>query len=165
MECLSKSRALYPDLPGFCFAALGDPKHEMHGAADTFRWAVIDLAYTVKMKDRAATVHALRRLADLHVILDDEDTALNLFHTALHGGTAMGIHRHRAECMVGIGDIMVRRGELIQAKEMWTSAHPLFVRSSRMKDATTVDERLKNLSDAQTNQADLLSAAQDTGSL
>jgi hypothetical protein len=45
--------------------------------------------------------------------------------------------------MVGIADILVRRGDLMQAKEMWAAACPLFVRSSRMKDAAAVQERLQ----------------------
>jgi hypothetical protein len=47
--------------------------------------------------------------------------------------------------MVGIGDIMVRRGDLVQAQEMWAGACPLFVGSSRMKDAIAVRECLKQL--------------------
>jgi hypothetical protein len=74
------------------------------------------------------------------------NTALYLFHAALHAGTQMDIHRLRAECMVGIGEIMLRRGDLIQAKRMWAVAHPLFVRSSRRKDAASIEKRLEKLS-------------------
>jgi uncharacterized protein (DUF1684 family) len=47
--------------------------------------------------------------------------------------------------MVGIGEIMLRRGNPMQATEMWGAAHPLFVRSSRMKDAAAVKNRLEML--------------------
>jgi hypothetical protein len=112
---------------------------------NTFRWAVIYLAFEQKMKDPVGTANALRRLADLCSILDEEETALNLFHAALEGGTAMDIHCLRAECMVGIGDIMIRRGDSAQAEEMWTTAHPLFLRASQMKDAAVVEKRLEQL--------------------
>jgi hypothetical protein len=146
LQCLTKSRGLYSSIQSFCLAALGDPKHGMHNATETLHWAVASLAFVQKMKQRVDTLNALRRLADVHSILTDDETALNLFHAALEGGTNIGIHRLRAECMVGIGDIMLRHNDLVQAKEMWTGAYPLFVRSSRMKDAAAVEERLRQLS-------------------
>jgi hypothetical protein len=145
VECFSRSGWVHRDLSGFCAAALGDPKHRLHGIMNTFRWAVIYLAFEQKMKDPVGTANALRRLADLCSILDEEETALNLFHAALEGGTAMDIHCLRAECMVGIGDIMIRRGDSAQAEEMWTTAHPLFLRASQMKDAAVVEKRLEQL--------------------
>jgi hypothetical protein len=71
----------------------------------------------------------------------------------------MDIHRLRAECMVGIGEIMLRRGDHVQAKRMWEAAHPLFVRSSRRKDAASIDERLETLS--QQNNSDSLLAIRE----
>ncbi|KAJ7813745.1 hypothetical protein B0H14DRAFT_3749275 [Mycena olivaceomarginata] len=133
VECLSKSLGVYPDIPLFCLAALSDPKHGMGSLLDTFRWAIVYLAFIQNPKDRIGTPHALRRLADLHAMLGDEDTALNLFHVALQAGTTMGIYRLRAEC-----------------KEMWTSAQPLFIRSSRMKDAAAVERRLEQLANLHT---------------
>ncbi|KAJ6523996.1 hypothetical protein B0H19DRAFT_1276691 [Mycena capillaripes] len=96
-------------------------------------------------------------------ILGEDETALNLFYAALEGGTAMDIHRLRAECMVGIGDIMIRSGDLVQAKEMWTGAHPLFVRSCQMKDAAAVDKRLERLSLAEKDPSYSLLHIWDTG--
>ncbi|KAJ6527116.1 hypothetical protein B0H19DRAFT_1275427 [Mycena capillaripes] len=149
-ECLSKSRGLYPDLPLYCLAALGDPTHKIYGTMNNFRWAVVYLGFVQKTKNPAGKLHALRCLADIYKSLDDGETALNLFHTALQGGTKMGIYRLRAECMVGIGDIMKRCGDAKQAKEMWTSAQPLFVRSSRTKDAAAVQVRLEQLAHSHT---------------
>jgi hypothetical protein len=146
LECLSKSQLIYSDLVKFCLAALADPVHKMHCTIDTFRWAVVYLAFVQNKKDAVGRLQALRRLADIYVLLEDEDTAFHLFQTALDGGTKMDIHRLRAECMTGIGDIMLRRGEHIEASEMWGAAHPLFVRSSRMKDAASVKKRLEQLS-------------------
>jgi hypothetical protein len=93
--------------------------------------------------------------------MDDDETALNLFRTVLEGGTKMDIHRLRAECMVGIGEIMLRRGDSTQAREMWAAAHPFFLRSSRMKDAASVEKRLAKLS--QQIHSHPLRAIQDSG--
>jgi hypothetical protein len=126
----------------------------MDPTKDTFRWAVISLAFVQQSKDIISTLYALRCL-DLYTIMDDEETALDLFHAALQAGTTMGIHRLRAECMVGIGDIMSRRGDSIHARELWEVAHPLFVRSSRMKDAAAVKKQLENLCHMQEGEENL----------
>jgi hypothetical protein len=145
LQCLAKSRGIYPDLQGFCLASLGEPRHAMHDTAETFHWAVLSLAFVRKMKEPVGILNSLRRLANVHIALHDDETALHLFRAALEGGIAIDIHRLEAECMVGIGDILVRRGDLMQAKEMWAAACPLFVRSSRMKDAAAVQVRLQQL--------------------
>jgi hypothetical protein len=59
----------------------------------------------------------------------------------------MDVHRRRADCISRIGDIFLCRGDLVRAKEMWETARPLFVRSSRAKDVTAVDSRLAQLED------------------
>jgi hypothetical protein len=146
LECLSKSRDHSPDIVRDCLASLADPRHKMYGPLDTFRWAVVFFASAQKANEPADRLEALRRLADVHMIMGDDETALHLFHTALKGGTSMGIYRLRAECMVGIGDIMLRCRETMQAMDIWEAAHPLFVRSSRRKDAVLVKQRLQKLS-------------------
>jgi hypothetical protein len=145
LECLSKSRGVYSDIPPLCLLFMSDPVHKMHGAMDTFRWAVVCFAWMQKAKDAYGTVQALRRFADIYMIMGDEETALHLFHTTLDAGTKLDIHHVRAECMVGIGDIMLRRGDNVQAKKMWAAAHPLFLRSSRPKDAQFIKEQLEQL--------------------
>ncbi|KAJ7859110.1 hypothetical protein B0H13DRAFT_1901571 [Mycena leptocephala] len=146
LECLSKSRGILPAVVQDCLAALADPGHKMYGTMDTFRWAVVYFAFTQKDDKPADRLEALRRLADVHIMMGDDDTALHLFQAALKGGTIMGIHRLRAECMVGIGDIVLRSRDTMQAMDMWEAAHPLFVRSSRRKDAALVKQRLQKLS-------------------
>ncbi|KAF8186092.1 hypothetical protein K438DRAFT_1038668 [Mycena galopus ATCC 62051] len=141
-ECLSKTLGFYADVPVLCLATLGDPRHKMERPWNILRWAMIYLALVRKMKDLVATFHALRRLADLFVVFNDEETALNLFNTALEGATNIDIHRLRAECMAGIGDIMSSRGNMGEAKQMWEASIPLFVRSSQSKDAAAVEARL-----------------------
>ncbi|KAJ7107047.1 hypothetical protein C8R44DRAFT_885716 [Mycena epipterygia] len=146
-ECLAKDPAQAVD----CLAALGDPKRKMYGPLDTLRWAVVYFSLTRKLQNRPATFRALRCLADAYLILDDEDMAVNLFHVALEGATEIDIHCLRAECMVGIGDIMIRCGDSVQAIQMWEAARPLFVKSSQMKDASAVDARLAECTKADTN--------------
>ncbi|KAF8154328.1 hypothetical protein K438DRAFT_1777960 [Mycena galopus ATCC 62051] len=123
LQCLAKSRGLYQDLQSSCLAALGNPRNGMYSESETSRWAVVSLAFVQKMKDVVGTLNALQCLADVYSILNDGETALNLFHAALDGGTDLDIHCLRAECMVGIGNIMLRHGDLAQAEEMWTGAY------------------------------------------
>ncbi|KAJ7857197.1 hypothetical protein B0H13DRAFT_2357044 [Mycena leptocephala] len=146
LECLSKGRGIYLDITDDSLAALADPASRMHGTLDTFRWAVVYLAFVQNKKNAVGTLHALRRLADIHMDMDDEETALHLFHTVLDAGTKMDIHRLRAQCMVGIGDIMLRRGHPMETQKMWGAAQLLFIRSSRMKDAAAVEKWLEQLS-------------------
>ncbi|KAJ6547984.1 hypothetical protein DFH09DRAFT_1087447 [Mycena vulgaris] len=146
-ESLSRSQGTHTQVLGSCLGALGDMKCKMNNVEVTFHWAFIYFSFVHKSKDRVATFRALRCLADVYKELHDEDTALNLYHTVLEGAIKMDIHRLRAESMTGIGDIMLRRGELTQAKEMWEAAHPLFVTSSQMKDAVAVDERLARVAE------------------
>ncbi|KAJ7312655.1 hypothetical protein DFH08DRAFT_822096 [Mycena albidolilacea] len=152
LECFSKTRGpIYPDITQVCLAALSEPAHRMHGTMETFCWAVLSLSFAQKLKDTVATINALRRLADVYSIVEDEDNALSLFHAALEAGTRIGIHRLRARCMVGIGDIMLHRGDSTQAKKMWEAAQPLFICSSRMKDAAAIKTRVEQLSQTQVN--------------
>ncbi|KAF8203566.1 hypothetical protein K438DRAFT_573608 [Mycena galopus ATCC 62051] len=44
-----------------------------------------------------------------------------------------------------MGDIYLRRGELDRAKQLRETARPLFVRSSRAKDATSIGSKLAQL--------------------
>jgi hypothetical protein len=68
-----------------------------------------------------------------------------LFTIALEGFTYMDVHRSRAECMVRLGDISNRCGDLLKAVEFWNTARPLFERSSQAKEVQCVDERLSHV--------------------
>ncbi|KAJ6533803.1 hypothetical protein DFH09DRAFT_1406402 [Mycena vulgaris] len=149
-ECLSKSRGIYTDLELECLATLGDPQHGMYGQAEILRRAVVYSSFVRKTMDRVATFHALRCLADTFFALGDDETALTVFRVTLQGATKIDIHRLRAECMVGIGNIMMHRGDTLQGREIWQAAHPLFIRSSQMKDAVGLESRLARLSESTT---------------
>ncbi|KAK7053535.1 NB-ARC domain-containing protein [Favolaschia claudopus] len=146
LQCLTRTRGIYHDLHGYCLAALGDAKHGFYDPTETFRWVVVSLAFFRKMKEPVESLNALRRLAAAHAVFSEEETALGLFQVALEGASKIGIHRLKAECMLGIGDIREKRGEREQAAEMWKGAHPLFVRCLRRTDAGAVEERLRRIS-------------------
>ncbi|KAJ7732221.1 hypothetical protein DFH07DRAFT_990938 [Mycena maculata] len=144
-QCLLQSRGSEQEIANLCVSRLADPKHKMYDHGDIFNWAMVYLALAGILKDRVYMFHALRCLGDVYTLSDDDETALALFQSALQGATEMDIHRLRGESMVGIGDIMLRRGEPGEAQAMWKAAHPLFVRSSQIAEAAEVDVRLNTL--------------------
>ncbi|KAJ7723147.1 hypothetical protein B0H16DRAFT_1699068 [Mycena metata] len=76
---------------------------------------------------------------------NDEVTAISLFTLALEGFTQMDVHRSRAECMIRLGDISKKNGDLLRALEFWETARPLFERSSQLKQVQDIDERLSGI--------------------
>ncbi|KAJ7718331.1 hypothetical protein B0H16DRAFT_1475628 [Mycena metata] len=77
----------------------------------------------------------------------DELTAVSLFTVALDGFTYMDVHRSRAECMVRLGDIAKKNGDVLKALELWETAKPLFERSSQAKRVHDIDERVGSISE------------------
>lgn len=86
----------------------------MYNRTTTFRWAVVYLS--ISQNIRLGTLGALRRLADIFILYEDDETALCLFHTALQGATASDIYGLNAEAMVGI---MLRRGDSVHVRSGW----------------------------------------------
>ncbi|KAJ7035981.1 hypothetical protein C8F04DRAFT_1258342 [Mycena alexandri] len=84
---------------------------------------------------------ALLFIGDL-LIDEDEATAQNIFVVALEGFTFMDVHRSRAQCMLRLGDLAQKKGETIEAAELWKSARPLFERSLQAKYVAAIDTRL-----------------------
>ncbi|KAK7053510.1 NB-ARC domain-containing protein [Favolaschia claudopus] len=143
--CLAESREYRPDIHSLSLAVISDSRHKLYDVTETFNWAVVSFAFVRKMDDVVGTWNALQRLADAVVDLADDETAFSLFQVALEGGTQIDIHLLRARCMIGIGDIMFRKGIYKQAQSMWKEACPLLVRSSQMEEVDAVNERLGNL--------------------
>jgi hypothetical protein len=100
------------------------------------------LVYSIKCKNRLQVHKALQFCGDTFLREQDEDTAITLFTVALAGFTYMDVHQSRAECMLKLGDISNSHGDLLKAVEQWTTARPLFERSSQGKEVQGVDERL-----------------------
>jgi tetratricopeptide (TPR) repeat protein len=88
----------------------------------TSRWAVIYLAYAQKLRQKLPLHKALYFLGEVYIFRDDEDTAHSLFTVALEGFTEMDVHRSRGDCMVGLADIAMQRGDLLSAVKFWTEA-------------------------------------------
>jgi hypothetical protein len=117
---------------------------------------VIYLAYAHKSKEKLALHEALLFLGDVFISREDEHIAQNLWMVALEGFTYMDVHRSRAQCMLCLGDLADKRGELSTAIEFWKSARPLFERSSQAKDMAQIDLRLTAVQEAQVEALDKL---------
>ncbi|KAF8151114.1 hypothetical protein K438DRAFT_1778887 [Mycena galopus ATCC 62051] len=124
----------------FCLERLADV-NAWQSAGSQSTWPVVYLGYAHKSKDKLALHKALLFLGDVF-ISKDEDTAQNLWIVALDGFTYMDVHRSRAQCMLRLGDLGKKRGEISTAIELWKSARPLFERSLQTKDVAQIDSRL-----------------------
>jgi hypothetical protein len=113
-----------------------------------FIWPMIYLGYAQKTKEKLAFYKALLFLGDVFLSHEDGDTTQNLWIVALEGFTHMDIHCSRAQCMLQLGDLAMKRGEISTAIEFWKSARPLFERSLQAKDVVQIDVRLTAAEDA-----------------
>jgi hypothetical protein len=93
-------------------------------------------------------MQAFRCLGQILSAQGDDETALSLFTVALDGFKLMDVHRWQADCMVRIADILNGHGEVMKAVEMWTTARPLFERSSQTKDVVKIDAKLAEVDSA-----------------
>ncbi|KAF8192284.1 hypothetical protein K438DRAFT_865096 [Mycena galopus ATCC 62051] len=115
---------------------------QWNGLSDQSCWPTVFLAHSLKSKEKLGVHKALEFLGDVFYHEEDEQTAFTLYTIALEGFTYMDVHQSRAECMLRLGDIAKRRGDLVTAISHWETAKPLFERSSQSKHAENVDERL-----------------------
>ncbi|KAJ7142090.1 hypothetical protein C8R43DRAFT_1131082 [Mycena crocata] len=144
--CISRSGMEDAEAAFIGLEYLGDWTHSMCTLDETFQWAGTYFALARKSNDLGRTYQALRCLGDILLAQGDETTALSVFRAVLAGATEMDVHRRRADCMVRIGDILKRRGNVEEAREMWQTARPLFFRSSQRKETVLVDQRLARTS-------------------
>ncbi|KAJ7695872.1 hypothetical protein B0H16DRAFT_1706483 [Mycena metata] len=98
-------------------------------------------------KEKLRIYKALQFIGDVHLMQNDEVSAVSLFTVALGGFTYMDVHRSRAECMTQLGDIAKKNGDLLKALELWETAKPLFERSSQAKRVQDIDERVGSISE------------------
>jgi hypothetical protein len=146
-KCLRQCWGKYADLMTSCLEALA------HGsrwrAVDwTDTWTVVFLARALKLKQTLEIYKALQFLGDVFLSEVDLQTANSLFSAALEGFTHMDVHRSRAECMLRLGDISKQGGNMLSAKEYWTTARLLFERSSQVNEVTCIDERVLEVENA-----------------
>jgi hypothetical protein len=145
-KCLASAQESSSDeATTFCLERFSNPGFKMHTLDRTARWAAIFLVYSMKTKEKLSIMKALYCLGLNSAEERDDETALALFRVALDGLTFMDVHRWRANCMVGIADVLVRRGEVVEAAGLWRAARPLFERSSQAKDVARVDSMLDAL--------------------
>jgi tetratricopeptide (TPR) repeat protein len=139
-NCL-KSALEHSEIKLFCLERLGNASS--WGANEsTPGWTTIFLIHSLKLKAKLRVYKALQFFGQMFLAQKDEATAISLFTVALEAFTYMDVHQSRAECMLRLGDISCRRGDLLKATKLWESARPLFERSSQAKEVQCVDERL-----------------------
>ncbi|KAJ7818565.1 hypothetical protein B0H13DRAFT_2455061 [Mycena leptocephala] len=132
---------IYPEIMSYCLERLGDMSH--WGTPNWMSgWTTVFLVHSLRQKEKLGIHKALQFLGDVFLAQDDEHTAINLFTVALEGFTYMDVHRSRAECMLQLGDISKGHGNLQKAVELWTTARPLFEKSSQAKQVEKIDQRL-----------------------
>ncbi|KAJ7738716.1 hypothetical protein B0H16DRAFT_1694681 [Mycena metata] len=80
-------------------------------------------------KEKLGIYKALQFIGDVHLMQNDEVSAVSLFTVALDGFTYMD------------------NGDLLKALELWETAKPLFERSSQAKRVQDIDERVGDISE------------------
>ncbi|KAJ7350877.1 hypothetical protein DFH08DRAFT_806856 [Mycena albidolilacea] len=136
-----KSAPEHSEIKSFCFEKLCNVSS--WGADESIPgWTTIFLVHSLKLQAKLQVYKALQFFGQMFLMQNDEDTATSLFTVALEGFTYMDVHRSRAECMLRLGDISNSHGDPFKAVELWSTARPLFERSSQVKEVQCVDERL-----------------------
>ncbi|KAJ7461947.1 hypothetical protein FB451DRAFT_1267323 [Mycena latifolia] len=140
--CLKSMWGKSPEVVSYCLEKLGNASlwHAVDHASSS--WTVTFLVHSLKSKQKLEIHKALQFLGDVYLADGDQQTAISLFDIALEGFTKMDVHRSRAECMLRLGDIAEANEDLSKAGELWTTARPLFERSSQVKQVGHIDERL-----------------------
>lgn len=108
----------------------------------TSNWTVVYLVYAQSLHMKFELHKALLFLGDIFLHNDDRYTAHNLFTVALEGLTYMDVHRSKADCMLRLGDLARRQGDMAQAEALWKEARPLFEHSLQARDVEKIDNRL-----------------------
>ncbi|KAJ7713231.1 hypothetical protein B0H16DRAFT_1899647 [Mycena metata] len=144
-KCLKAGLGQVSEVVSYCLERLADvtrwsPHHDPS-------WSIILLAHSLRAKEKLGIYKALQFIGDVHLMQNDELTAVSLFTVALEGFTYMDIHRSRAECMIRLGDMAKKNGDLLKALELWETAKPLFERSSQAKRVQDIDERVGGISE------------------
>ncbi|KAJ7035328.1 hypothetical protein C8F04DRAFT_1233758 [Mycena alexandri] len=143
-KCLRLSWGSFAEAMSYCLERLGD-NNRWEGSHHPSSWTTIFLVHSLKAKERLGIHKALQFLGDVFLKENDEATAISLFTLALEGFSQMDVHRSRAECIIRLGDISKKNGDLLKALELWETARPLFERSSQVKRVQDIDERLAGI--------------------
>ncbi|KAJ7784293.1 hypothetical protein B0H16DRAFT_1876775 [Mycena metata] len=144
-KCLKFGLGQVSQIVSYCLERLADvtrwsPHHDPS-------WSIILLAHSLRAKEKLGIYKALQFSGDVHLMQNDEVSAVSLFTVALDGFTYMDVHRSRAECMIRLGDMAKKNGDLLKALELWETAKPLFECSSQAKRVQDIDERVGDISE------------------
>ncbi|KAJ7778967.1 hypothetical protein B0H16DRAFT_1683249 [Mycena metata] len=143
-KCLGEKWGKDSEVVGYCLERLGDVSRWNNGCHE-LSWSTVLLAHSLKQKEKLGIHKGLQFIGDLFLQENDEATAISLFTLALQGFTLMDVHRSRAECMIRLGDISEKNGNLLNALELWEMARPLFECSSQIKQIHAIDERMSRV--------------------
>ncbi|KAJ7023142.1 hypothetical protein C8F04DRAFT_1271678 [Mycena alexandri] len=143
-KCLQLAWGNFSAAVTYCLERLGDHSR-WEGSENPSSWTTVFLVHSLKANERLGIHKALQFLGDVFLKVNDEATAIALFTLALEGFTQMDVHQSRAECMIRLGDISKKNGDLLKALELWETARPLFEWSSQVKRVQDIDERLAGI--------------------
>jgi hypothetical protein len=114
--------------------------------SDTWHWK--------QSREKSAVCKAVLFLGDVFMSQGDNDTPHILITVALEVFICMDIHCSIAECLLRLGDLALKEN-ISEAVEVWTTARPLFERSSQAKNVLQIDSRLAMLGHTQKRLVDL----------
>jgi tetratricopeptide (TPR) repeat protein len=146
-KCLQLAWGTNKETESFCLDSLANIK-AWPAVRWQSRWPAIYLGFTHKTKGKLALYKALLYTGDLFLVGDDEGTAFNLYTVALDGFTHMDVHQSRVQCMLRLGDLLNKQGNVAVAIDHWKAARPLFEHSTQAKDIAEIDSRLATINRA-----------------
>lgn len=145
---LAKTRGKFSALALTCLGGLSKIGCQVtnQSTETCLRFAVPYLVFACKTQNRKAIQEALTRIGDVFFGDENDETALALFTAALDGFTEMDIHQGRADCMIRIGDILIKQSATVaEAQKTWVTARHLFSQSSQLRGVSDCDSRLTKL--------------------
>lgn len=143
-DCLNRSWGTENQVATFCLERLAD-RVRWPFIECAFTWPVVYFGHAQKSKEKLAFYKALLFLGNVFISQGDDETAKSLFTVALEGFTCMDVHCSRARCILHLGDLARKKGDLLLATELWTTARPLFKQSSQGNSVAQIDRRLAEL--------------------
>ncbi|KAJ7321301.1 hypothetical protein DFH08DRAFT_818670 [Mycena albidolilacea] len=133
-------------IKSFCCERLGNVSSWGQDASIT-GWTTIFLVHSLKSQKIPQVYKVLQFFGQIFLMQNDGDTAISFLTVALEGFTYMDIHQSRGECMLRLGDIFNSHNDQLKEVKLWTTALPLFERSSQERQVQCVNERLAGIGD------------------
>ncbi|KAF8192772.1 hypothetical protein K438DRAFT_857252 [Mycena galopus ATCC 62051] len=131
-RCMRSFRKDSVALVASCMHKLGDITLR-DDVRSTTHWATTYLAFGKTIASTSVVAWAFRLLGDIFRVGEDGESAASLFQVALEEFTRMDIHRGKAECLHGLGEIAERRREYTVATEYFAGARRMFLASGMVR--------------------------------